>query len=377
MSADPDPAEVEAVVTYEAPPGRVVFGAGALDRLGGELERLGAERVLLVASKRVADEVAERLGRRHAATCGEVVQHVPVEVAGRARQLARDAGADSLVAVGGGSAVGLAKAVALELDLPIVAAPTTYAGSELTTISGLTEAGRKRTGRDPRVRPRVVLYDPALTLSLPAPVTAASGMNALAHAVEALYGPGASPVADALAGDGIRALAAGLPVAVERPGDLAGRTRALRGAWLAGAALAAAGAGIHHQLCHVLGGAFGLDHGGVHAVLLPYSAGFVTPAVPRAMARVAGALGVADAATGLWDLGRRLGAPASLAELGLPAADLDRAAELAAAQVDGRPRPVTASELRDLLAAAHAGRPPALATTTSAPSAGVPTRRQP
>jgi maleylacetate reductase len=166
-------------------------------------------------------------------------------------------------------------------------------------------------------------------------------------------------------------------VAVERPGDLAGRTRALRGAWLAGAALAAAGAGIHHQLCHVLGGAFGLDHGGVHAVLLPYSAGFVTPAVPRAMARVAGALGVADAATGLWDLGRRLGAPASLAELGLPAADLDRAAELAAAQVDGRPRPVTASELRDLLAAAHAGRPPALATTTSAPSAGVPTRRQP
>jgi maleylacetate reductase len=325
----------------------------------------------------VADEVAERLGRRHAATCGEVVQHVPVEVAGRARQLARDAGADSLVAVGGGSAVGLAKAVALELDLPIVAAPTTYAGSELTTIYGLTEAGRKRTGRDPRVRPRVVLYDPALTLSLPAPVTAASGMNALAHAVEALYGPGASPVADALAGDGIRALAAGLPVAVERPGDLAGRTRALRGAWLAGAALAAAGAGIHHQLCHVLGGAFGLDHGGVHAVLLPYSAGFVTPAVPRAMARVAGALGVADAATGLWDLGRRLGAPASLAELGLPAADLDRAAELAAAQVDGRPRPVTASELRDLLAAAHAGRPPALATTTSAPSAGVPTRRQP
>ena len=375
MSADPAGAEGDGVVTYEAPPGRVVFGAGALDRLGDELGRLGARRVLLVASRRVADEVARRLGHRHAATCDEVVQHVPVEVAERARRHARQAGADSLVAVGGGSAVGLAKAVALELDLPIVAAPTTYAGSELTTIYGLTEGGRKRTGRDPRVRPRVVLYDPALTLSLPPPVTAASGMNAVAHAVEARYGPGASPVADALASEGIRDLAAGLPAAVDRPAGLEGRTRALRGAWLAGAALAAAGAGIHHQLCHVLGGAFGLDHGGVHAVLLPYTVAFATPAVPGAMAGVAGALGAGTAAGGLWDLGRRLGAPASLAELGLAAADLDRAAELAAAQVSGPPRAASAGELRQLLAAAHAGRPPGASTTTSAPSAGVPTRR--
>ena len=363
------------VVTYEALPGRVVFGVGALDRLAGELARLEAHRVLLVASERVAEGLAERLGDRHAATAGEIVQHVPVEVAERARQQARAVGADGLVAVGGGSAVGLAKAVALDLDVPIVAVPTTYAGSELTSIYGLSQAGRKQTGRDPRVLPKVVLYDPALTVSLPPPVTATTGMNALAHGVEALYGPGANPISSALADAGIRALAAGLPGAVERPDDLDGRTEALRGAWLAGAALAVAGTGIHHQICHVLGGAFGLDHGGMNAVLLPHAVRFVTPAAPDTMARVAAALGTADAATGCFELARRIGAPRSLAELGLAAADLDRAAALCAAQVNGRPRSAGVGEFRALLAAAHAGRPPEAATTASAPSAGVPTRR--
>jgi maleylacetate reductase len=365
----------DGIVSYEASPGRVVFGAGALDRLGEALDRLGVERVLLVASKRVADELAERLGDRHAASFSEIVQHVPVEVAERARQLAREVDADGLVAVGGGSAVGLAKAVALDLELPIVAVPTTYAGSELTMIYGLSQHGRKRTGRDPRVLPRVVFYDPALTVPLPPQVTGASGMNALAHGVEAFYGPAANPVSSALAEAGIRALAAGLPLAVERPDDLNGRTETLRGAWLAGAALAVAGTGIHHQICHVLGGAFGLDHGGMNAVLLPHAVRFVTPALPAAMAQVAAALGAADAATGCFDLARRIGAPQSLAALGLAGADLDRAAALCADQVSDRPRPASATELRQLLAAAHAGRPPGESTTTSAPSAGVPTRR--
>jgi maleylacetate reductase len=353
---------VAGVVTYEAPPGRVVFGVGALDRLGEELDRLGVRRVLLVASKRVADELAERLGDRHAASVTEVVQHVPVEVAARARRLAAEAGADGLVAVGGGSAVGLAKAVALEHPAPIVAVPTTYAGSELTSIYGLSHDGHKQTGRDPRVRPRVVLYDPAVTTSLPAAVTGASGMNALAHGVEATYGPGANPVSTALATDGIRALAAGLPRAVARPADLAGRTEALRGAWLAGAALAVAGTGLHHQVCHVLGGAYGLDHGGMNAALLPHAVRFVTPAVPAEMARVAAALGAADAADGCYRLARRVGTPASLAELGLAAADLDRAAERCAADLTGRPRPASVEELRALLGAAHAGRPPGAAS---------------
>jgi maleylacetate reductase len=357
-----EPPEADGVVTYEALPGRVVFGVGALDRLGEELARLGARRVLLVASKRVADDLAERLGDRHAATCSEIVQHVPVEVAERATALAREVAADALVAVGGGSAVGLAKAVALDLAIPIVAAPTTYAGSELTTIYGLSQDGRKRTGRDPRVLPKVVLYDPALTRSLPPQVAGPSGMNALAHGVEAFYGPGANPISTALAVEGIRDLAAGLPQAVERPEELEGRTQTLRGAWLAGAALAVAGTGIHHQICHVLGGAFGLDHGGMNAVLLPHTVRFVTPAVPREMARVAAALGAADAAAGCSDLARRIGAPTSLAALGLAGTDLDRAAELCAGQLTGRPRSAGVGELRALLGAAHAGRPPGAAT---------------
>jgi maleylacetate reductase len=357
----PEPTEAGGVVTYEAPPGRVVFGVGALDRLAEELARVGARRVLLVASKRVADELADRLGGRHAATFNEVVQHVPVEVAERARQLAREVGADGLVAVGGGSAVGLAKAVALDLGLPIVAVPTTYAGSELTAIYGLSQGGRKRTGRDPRVLPKVVLYDPARTLSLPPEVTGPSGMNALAHCVEAFYGPGANPISSALATEGIRALAAGLPRAVQRPDDLDGRTATLRGAWLAGAALAVAGTGIHHQICHVLGGAFGLDHGGMNAALLPHTVRFVSPAVPAAMARVAAALGAADAATGCFRLARQVGAPAGLAALGMAGADLDRAAELCAGHVTDRPRRARVAELRALLGAAHAGQPPGAA----------------
>jgi maleylacetate reductase len=346
------------VAVYDALPGRVLFGAGAVDRLADEVDRLGAGRVLLVAGRSRAAHAAERLGDRVAATWTGIVQHVPVATAEQARALAREAGADAVVCVGGGSAIGLAKAVALELGIPVVAVPTTYSGSELSTIYGLTEDGRKRTGRDARVLPAVVVYDPALTVSLPPEVTGPSGMNALAHCVEALYGRNANPVASAMAEAGIRALAAGLPVAVERPDDLDGRAESLRGAWLAGAALGSAGTGFHHQICHVLGGAFGLDHGGMNAVVLPHAVRYVTPAVPELMRLVAAGLGADDAATGCWELARRVRAPASLAELGMAEADLDRAAELCANHVSQTPRPSGAAELRALLGAAHAGVPP-------------------
>lgn len=346
------------VRVYEAQPGRVLFGTGAADRLAGELDRLGATRAVVIAGKARADETVERLAPRVVATMTEIAQHVPVALAVRARRLAASVRADVLVAVGGGSAIGLAKAVALESGVPIVAVPTTYSGSELTTIYGLTEGGAKRTGHDQRVLPAVVVYDPALTVGLPASVTGPSGMNSLAHGVEALYGPSANPLTCALAEAGIRALAAGLPVAVEDPADLAGRTESLRGAWLAGAALAGAGTGFHHQICHALGGAFRLDHGGMHAVVLPYAVGFVTPAVPGEMARVAACLGTADAATGCWELARSLGTPASLAELGLAEADLERAAELCAGRVAQHPRPSTVADLLALLRAAYAGRVP-------------------
>jgi maleylacetate reductase len=344
---------------YDALGGRVVFGVGSVEQLGGEVDRLGAGRVLAIAGKRAIDGLVERLGGRWAASFTDVQQHIPVEAAARAVAAASEAGADCLVAMGGGSATGMAKAVALERQVPIVAVPTTYAGSEVTPIYGLTGPEGKRTGRDPRVLPRTVVYDPALTTGLPAEVTGPSGMNALAHCVEALYAPGANPVTSLLAEEGARALHRGLPGAVADPGDLAARSDALLGAWLAGTALAAAGIGIHHQLCHLLGGAYRLPHAELHAVVLPHAVHFVTPAARPQLARLAGGLGVDDVAGGIWDLGRRLGTPASLAELGLGQTELDRVAEQAVARVVQTPRRAGVSELRALLEAAwRGGRPP-------------------
>jgi maleylacetate reductase len=345
---------------YDALPGRVVFGAGSVARLGEELDRLGARRVLAVAGRRAIDGLVERLGGRWAGSCTEVRQHVPVEAAAKAVAAARELDADCLVAMGGGSAIGLAKAVALEHQAPIVAVPTTYSGSEVTPIYGLTGPDGKRTGRDLRVLPRVVVYDPALTTGLPPQVTGPSGMNALAHCVEALYAPGANPVTSLLAEEGARALARGLPAAVRDPADLAARSDALLGAWLAGASLAVAGVGIHHQLCHLLGGAYRLPHAELHAVVLPHAVRFVAPAARPQLARLAAGLGVevGDVAGGLWDLARRLGTPAGLAELGLAETELDRAAELAVARVVQTPRRAGVAELRALLDDAWRGRRP-------------------
>jgi alcohol dehydrogenase class IV len=331
---------------------------GAVEQLGEEVDRLGGRRVLAIAGKRAIDGLLERLGPRVAASFTDVQQHVPVEAAARAVAAAAEADADCLVAMGGGSATGMAKAVALERQTPIVAVPTTYAGSEVTPIYGLTGPEGKRTGRDLRVLPKVVVYDPALTTGLPPQVTGPSGMNALAHCVEATYAPGANPVTSLLAEEGARVLARGLPRAVAHPADLAARTDALLGAWLAGAAMAAAGVGIHHQLCHLLGGAYRLPHAELHAVVLPHAVAFVAPAARPQLARLAGALGVEEAAGGIWDLGRRLGTPASLTELGLAETELDRAAEQAVARVVQAPRRAGVSELRALLGAAWQGRRP-------------------
>jgi maleylacetate reductase len=343
---------------YEASPGRVVFGVGSVEHLGAEVDRLGSRRVLAIAGKRAVDGLVERLGGRWAASFTDVQQHVPVEAAARAVAAAAEAGADCLAAMGGGSATGMAKAVALERRVPIVAVPTTYAGSEVTPIYGLTGPEGKRTGRDPRVLPRTVIYDPALTTGLPAAVTGPSGMNALAHCVEATYAPGANPVSSLLAEEGARALAHGLPAAVDDPENLAARSACLLGAFMAGAALAGAGVGIHHQLCHLLGGAYRLPHAELHAVVLPHAVRFVAPAARPQLARLTGALGVDDLAGRIWDLARRLGTPASLAELGLAEAELDPAAQQAVARVVQTPRRAGVSELRALLEAAWRGRRP-------------------
>ena len=341
---------------------RVVFGAGALTRVPAEADHLGGDRVLLIrdgAAKAYADELAEGLGDRLVARIDEVVQHVPVEVAAAAAAQARHANVDLVISLGGGSATGLAKAVAKETGLPILAVPTTYAGSEMTPIWGLTEGARKTTGRDPRVLPRTVVYDPVLTVGVPVGVSAASGMNALAHCVEALYAPAASPVTSVLAEEGMRALADALPRVVANPGDLDARGDALYGAWLAGWVLGTAGMGVHHKVCHVLGGAYDLPHGETHSAVLPYATAFNAPYAPEAMARAARALDAAEPAGALWDLAATIGAPTSLAAVGFRREAAGEVAEIVAAAAPENPRPIDREGIRALLLAAYDGTRPA------------------
>jgi maleylacetate reductase len=349
--------------TYDALPGRVVFGAGASrDRLAEEVGRLDAERVLLIATEQereLAEDLASPLGERLAGLFTRVRPHVPVEVAERARDAAREVGADCLLSVGGGSTTGTAKAVALEMDLPIVAVPTTYAGSEMTPVYGLTSGQRKRTGKSLKVLPKVVIYDPELTFSLPDFITGPSAMNAMAHCVEAFYAPGANPITSLMAEEGIRALASGVPAAVSRPEDLEGRTRTLYGAYLAGAAFAAAGGGIHHKICHVLGGAYDLPHAETHTVILPQAVAFNEGAIPEVMQRVARALGAEEAAAGLYDLARRIGAPTALKDIGMREENLDEAITLILEEAPTEnPRPVDKAGIRELLEDAYSGRRP-------------------
>jgi maleylacetate reductase len=348
--------------TYEALPMRVRFGAGALAALPDEVAALGLTRVLVLCSpeqEATGQQVAEALGERSAGVLAEARMHVPVEVAARARELARELGADGCVAVGGGSAVGLGKAVALEHGLPVIAVPTTYAGSEMTPVWGLTEGGAKRTGRDPRVLPRSVLYDPALTLSLPPELSATSGMNAIAHAVEGLYAPDATPISSLMAEEGARALAAALPRVVADGADLDARAEAQYGAWLCGAVLGATTMSLHHKLCHTLGGTLDLPHAQTHTVVLPHAFAYNAPAAPGAVAALSRALGsVADPAEALWELAGRLGAPRALRDLGMAEEDIPRIADLAVANPYANPRPVTRDGVEALLRAAWAGRPP-------------------
>lgn len=340
---------------YDALPMRVAFGSGALDRLPGELEHLGLDRVLVLCTperKDLAERVAELVGTRAAGVFAEARMHVPVEVVAAAAEEAARLGADGYLAVGGGSTVGLGKALALRFGAPVVAVPTTYAGSEMTPIWGLTEDAQKRTGRDRAVLPRSVVYDPELTLSLPAPVSATSGLNALAHAVEALYAPDGSPVVAAMAEQGVRDLAAALPAIVADPHDRNARAAALQGAWLCGACLGATTMGLHHKLCHALGGTLDLPHAATHAIVLPHVAAFNLEAAPVAAAALGRALGTDEPARGLADLADAVGAPRRLSELGVTADQLPQIVDAVLAHPYSNPRPVGRAELEQLLAGA-------------------------
>jgi maleylacetate reductase len=284
--------------------------------------------------------------------------HVPLQTAEAARAAAKSLNADCCIAIGGGSTIGLAKAIALDCGLPILAVPTTFSGSEMTPVWGLTEGGIKTTGRDVRVLPKTVIYDPELTLSLPPAAAGTSGINAMAHAVEALYAEDSNPVASLMAEESLRALAASLPKIIAEPANLEARGAALYGAWLAGMVLSLVGVALHHKLCHTLGGSFGLPHAEMHTLMLPHTAAYNAPATPDAMARVARALGAESAPSGLYNLARAVGAKMALSELGMREADLDRATDIALSNPYYNPRPIEKTAIRALLDDAFHGRTP-------------------
>lgn len=344
--------------TFEINAARVVFGAGRLAHIAVELDRLGARRALLVSTpgrSSLSESVRALLGDRVVGSFDRAVPHVPEETARSAQQAAENSTADCVVALGGSSAIGVAKAIALSFPVPIAAVPTTYGGSEMTPIWGLTRDGLKETGRSSRVQPKTVIYDPDLTLTLSARTTASSGLNAVAHCVEALYAPDANNLTSLAAQEGMRLLCAALPLLHASPEDRKQRAEAMRGAWLAGFALGTVQMSLHHKLCHTLGGSFDLPHAEAHAVLLPYSAAYNRQAAPQAMHQAAAALQVEDAPTELLSLAREIDAPASLRELGMKEDDLDRAAELAVETPYSNPRAVTLDGIRELLRAAWNG----------------------
>ena len=346
--------------SYSGSPAQVSFGYGTIATLGTWLQKLGKTRALVLTTPQLETEArarAERLGPTAVGVFAGAVMHTPVEVTERAVATVVELGADCLVALGGGSTTGLGKAIAYRTDLIQIAIPTTYAGSEATPILGQTEGGRKTTIRDPKILPEVIIYDPELTLGLPIGMTVTSGLNAIAHAAEGLYAQDRNPISSLMATEGLRALNAALPVLTGEPKDRDARAEALYGAWLCGTVLGTVGMSLHHKICHTLGGSFDLPHAETHAVMLPHTIGFNAGAVPELLEPVASIFG-GKPGQALFDFAGRLGAPKSLAELGMAAADLDRAADIAMQSPYWNPRPFDRSAIRSMLEDAWQGRRP-------------------
>jgi len=346
---------------YQALPQRVVFGTGTIAAIGDEVTRLGRSRALILSTpqqENTAADLVATLGSRAVGTFPGAAMHTPVEVTQQALARARELKADCVIAVGGGSTTGLAKAIALRTELPQIVIPTTYAGSEATPILGETSGGKKTTQRSLRVLPAVVIYDVDLSLSLPPALSATSGLNAIAHAMEARYARDRNPVISLLAVEGVRALADSLPRILRDPEHHKARSDALFGAWACGTCLGATSMALHHKICHVLGGSFGLPHAETHAVILPHAIAYNEPVTAALLNPVAEVLGADTATDGIFALSRRLGAPKSLAEIGMPREGIARAADEIGANPYWNPRPVEREGVFHLLEDAFAGRQP-------------------
>ncbi|SDO07125.1 maleylacetate reductase [Ensifer sp. YR511] len=347
--------------TYSSSPAHIVFGTGRSVTAGEWVEKLGCSRALVLSTPQQepdAEALAERLGSLAVGVFAGAVMHTPVDVTEKAMDVVRQTKADCVVSLGGGSTTGLGKAIALRTDLPQIVIPTTYAGSEVTPILGQTESGLKTTVRHASILPEVVIYDASLTLGLPVGMSVTSSLNAMAHAVEALYAQDRNPISTLMAVEGLRAFSTSLPgiIATPRAADL--RADALYGAWLCGTVLGTVGMALHHKICHTLGGTFDTPHADTHAIMLPHTAAYNASAVPELLAPVAEIFG-GSVGGGLWDFAKRIGAPIALKDLGLVEADLDRAADIATENPYWNPRPIDRQSIRALLQDAWEGKRPA------------------
>ncbi len=345
--------------TYHCDPIRIVFGAGAISALRAEADFHNIGRLIVLCSKSRVDlarRVSASVADRCAGFCDASAPNMPRAALDRVLDDLKRHNADGFVVIGGGSPIGLAKAAAAATKLPYIAIVTTYSGSEMAARWRVGIADTQVGGDDRAALPATAIYDPELTLDLPAHTSAASGMNAMAHAVESLYGPDTNPVVQAMAEEAVRRLATSLPRVVDDPRDLAARTDALYGAWLA--ANFRAEVGLEHAIAQRVRQWFGLDHAHVHAVTTPYAVAFNAAAAPDAMERIRRALGVADAARGLYDLNVRLGLPTGLKDLGMHEADIGKAVEVVGAVKVTHPRPVGKADLTEVIRQAFFGQPP-------------------
>ena len=346
--------------THSAFASRIVFARGATAQIGDEVDRLGISAALVLATPRQSQEaegILEQIGSRGVGTYLGATRHTPIEVTRDAVRVLQRLSADGVISLGGGSTIGLGKAIAARTGVPQIVIPTTYAGSEVTAILGETENGLKSTRSGPEILPETVIYDPARTDALPVALSVTSGLNAMAHAAEAIYARDGSPLYTAIAVEALAALHKALPEIVKEPQNRAARDTALYGAWLCGTVLAGVGMSIHHKICHTLGGALDLPHAATHAVMLPHTIDYVEEVVPNALAPAAGVLGH-RAGQALYDFAGELGAPRSLRELGVLEGDLDRMVELTIAIPYWAPRTIEAAGIRELLQCAWSGSRP-------------------
>lgn len=354
---------VERSFVFTAQPSRVIFGSGCIGSLADEVKAMGAQRALVLCTpeqRNQAQIASNMLGSMCVGVYDGAQMHVPIESARKAREYSQHVGADCMVAIGGGSTIGLGKAIALESMVPIIAIPTTYAGSEMTPIYGITENKVKKTGRDLRVLPKTVLYDPELSASLPIRMSIVSGMNAIAHAAEGLYAKDGNPIMSLMAEEGIRAMATGMRVVFKQADDMLARSDCLYGAWLCGSVLGQVSMALHHKLCHTLGGTFNLPHAETHTIILPHALAYNSKAAPEAMRRIANAIGASSAAAGVFDLANDLGAPTALRDIGLKESDIDVALKVAMSNPYWNPEPIVESAVHELLCNAWEGRRPSL-----------------